>query len=127
LHLVCTVHGLVLGWALTGAKADEREVLGDLLTSSPLLARAGHHHPILIGDKNYYGKIFEADLADQGIELLRPTARASNRARAHASSNRCDRSSSRSTTPSKANSTSSATAPAPSPASAPESRNASSR
>ena len=27
LHLVCTVHGLPVGWALTGAKADERETL----------------------------------------------------------------------------------------------------
>ncbi len=37
LHLVCTVHGLPLGWALTGAKADEREVLVGILASSPLL------------------------------------------------------------------------------------------
>ena len=27
LHLVCTVHGLPVGWALAGAKADERETL----------------------------------------------------------------------------------------------------
>ena len=27
LHLVCTVHGLPVGWALAGAKADEREIL----------------------------------------------------------------------------------------------------
>ena len=27
LHLVCTLHGLPLGWALTGAKANERDVL----------------------------------------------------------------------------------------------------
>jgi len=28
---------------------------------------------MLIGDKNSYGKAFEADLADNHIELLRPT------------------------------------------------------
>ncbi len=73
LHLVCTVHGLPLGWGLTGAKADERQVLADILASSPLLARSGEHRPTLIGDKNYYGKAFEADLAATGITLLRPT------------------------------------------------------
>jgi hypothetical protein len=77
LHLVCTVHGLPLGWALTGAKADEREVLADILGSSPLLnhtpATARDQQPTLIGDKNYYGKAFEADLTASGITLLRPT------------------------------------------------------
>lgn len=32
LHLVSTLHGLPVGYALTGAKADEREVLEQLLT-----------------------------------------------------------------------------------------------
>jgi hypothetical protein len=73
LHLVSTVHGLPVGWALTGAKADEREVLADILAGSPLLTRARHRHPTLIGDKNYYGKAFEADLASRGVTLLRPT------------------------------------------------------
>jgi Transposase DDE domain len=76
LHLVCTVHGLPLGWALTGAKADERHVLAEILATSPLLVRtqqAGDHRPTLIGDKNYYGKAFEADLDHASIELLRPT------------------------------------------------------
>ena len=30
LHLVATVHGLPVGWALTGAKADERQALVDI-------------------------------------------------------------------------------------------------
>ncbi len=70
LHLVATLHGLPTGYALTGAKADERQVLLDLLHDDPTLAgsRPGQ---ILIGDKNYYGRDFEADLADQGIQLLR--------------------------------------------------------
>jgi hypothetical protein len=37
LHLLCTVHGLPVGFALTGAKADERAVLLDILNSVTLL------------------------------------------------------------------------------------------
>jgi hypothetical protein len=73
LHLVCTLHGLPIGWALTGAKADERAVLDDILTSTPAIAeQITGGRQILIGDKNYYGRAFESDLADAGIELLRP-------------------------------------------------------
>jgi hypothetical protein len=69
LHLICTLHGLPVGWALVGAKADERQVATTLLATTPALA----HRPItLIGDKNYYGRSFEAELADTGIRLLRP-------------------------------------------------------
>jgi hypothetical protein len=71
LHLVATLQGLPIGYALTGAKADERQVLLDLLHDDPTLAgsRPGQ---ILIGDKNYFGQDFQSALADQGIELLRP-------------------------------------------------------
>jgi len=76
LHLVCTLHGLPLGWALTGAKADEREVLTAVLDSTPalagVLARSRHRRQVAIADKNYYGKGFEAELDAAGIELLRP-------------------------------------------------------
>lgn len=72
LHLVATLHGLPIAWALTGAKADEREILTALLASNEDL------HPsqrkaiqILIADKNYYGRAFEAELDDAGIDLLR--------------------------------------------------------
>jgi len=70
LHLVATLHGLPIGFALTGAKADERQVLLDLLHDDPTLA-ASRPGQILIADKNYYGRDFEADLAHQGIRLLR--------------------------------------------------------
>jgi hypothetical protein len=40
LHLVCTLHGLPVAFALTGAKADEREVLVDLLRVEPELVAA---------------------------------------------------------------------------------------
>ncbi len=70
LHLIATVHGLPVAFALTGAKADERTVVLDLLQADPDLgARANQ---LLIADKNYYGREFEATLTDSGIELLRP-------------------------------------------------------
>ena len=71
LHLVCTLHGLPVGFALTGAKADEREVLLDILHTDPALTadRAGQ---TVIADKNYYGREFETTLAEAGLNLLRP-------------------------------------------------------
>jgi Transposase DDE domain len=71
LHLVCTLHGLPVGFALTGAKADERQVLLDILAADPHLA-ALLPGQILIADKNYYGHLFEAALAGAGASLLRP-------------------------------------------------------
>ncbi|MCX4537960.1 IS982 family transposase [Streptomyces sp. NBC_01669] len=71
LHLVCTLRGLPVAFALTGAKADERETLLDLLTVEPQLIdeRPGQ---TLIGDKNYFGREFEQQLAELDIRLLRP-------------------------------------------------------
>lgn len=68
LHLVCTLHGLPIAYALTGAKADERTVLTDLIASTPALAGGGR---TIIADKNYYGRQFESDLAATGFTLLR--------------------------------------------------------
>ncbi len=71
LHLVCTLAGLPIGFALAGAKADERQVLLGILAADPALlaARPGQ---TLIADKNYFGGVFEAALAAQGVRLLRP-------------------------------------------------------
>jgi hypothetical protein len=71
LHLVCTLHGLPVVVALTGAKADERQVLLDLLATEPHLvaARPGQ---VLIADRHYYGGQFERMLAGLGLRLLRP-------------------------------------------------------
>jgi hypothetical protein len=69
LHLVCTLHGLPVGWALTGAKADEREVLEAILAATPALARPGRQ--IVIADRGYYGRAFEETLEQAGIDLLR--------------------------------------------------------
>jgi hypothetical protein len=70
LHLIATTHGLPVGFALTGAKADERQVLLDLLHADPTLA-ASRPGQTLIADKNYYGREFETTLAESGIRLLR--------------------------------------------------------
>jgi hypothetical protein len=60
--------GPAVAFALTGAKADERETLLDLLAAVPHLA-AGRSGQTLISDKNY----FERELAQLDIQLLRPT------------------------------------------------------
>ena len=70
LHLLCTLHGLPVGFALTGAKAGERTVLLDILDDPALTA--GRARQIIIGDKNYYGTGFELTLAQGGACLLRP-------------------------------------------------------
>ena len=71
LHLVCALSGLPVAFALTGAKADEREILLGMLDADPNLL-ATHPGQTLMADKNYYGRQFEAALADAGIDLLRP-------------------------------------------------------
>ena len=40
-HLVCTLHGLPVAFALTGAKADGREALLAMFTAEAVLAAAG--------------------------------------------------------------------------------------
>jgi hypothetical protein len=70
LHLLCTPGGLPVGFALTGAKADERHALLDIVTGDPDLATRTNQ--MLIADKNYYGREFEATLPKLGITLLRP-------------------------------------------------------
>ncbi len=61
LHLLCTVHGLPVGFALTGAKADERHtllhIIDSILTGDPdLVDLADRDGQTLIADKNYYGR-----------------------------------------------------------------------
>jgi Transposase DDE domain len=83
LHLVCTLGGLPVLFALTGAKADERETLRDMLDTAPDVA-AAHPGQTIIGDKNYYGREFERDLAERHLQLLRPARKGeAERAGAH--------------------------------------------
>jgi Transposase DDE domain len=90
LHLVCTLHGLPVAFALAGARAGEREVLLAMFAAEPALI-AGRPGQVLIGDKNYYGRDFEKTMAAAGIRLLRP-ARKGEPARPGASiSGRCAR------------------------------------
>ena len=69
LHLVTTLHGLPIGYALAGAKADERQVLLGILGHGDLPGRPGQ---LIIADKNYYGRDFETDLEEGQLVLLRP-------------------------------------------------------
>ena len=70
LHLISTLHGLPIGFALTGAKADERAVLEQLLTDPGIATLTAGQ--MVIGDKNYFGRDFETGLANDGVHLLRP-------------------------------------------------------
>jgi hypothetical protein len=71
LHLVCTLTGLPVMFALAGAKADERETLLGMLGAARDVA-AAHPGQVIIGDKNYFGRAFEAELAERELTLLRP-------------------------------------------------------
>ncbi len=71
LHLVTTLHGLPVAFALTNPKTDERQVLVDLFDVEPGLldARPGQ---LLLVDKGYRDAETEAILGTRGVTLLRP-------------------------------------------------------
>lgn len=69
LHLLCTLHGLPVGFALTGAKADERDTLLGILEEMPVPVLPGQ---VILADKGYLGKDFEDRLNAGGITLIRP-------------------------------------------------------
>ena len=71
LHLVCTLAGLPVLFALAGAKADERETLLDMLETGKDVVN-DHPGQTVIGDKNYFGRTFETDLTGRDLVLLRP-------------------------------------------------------
>lgn len=74
LHLVTTVHGLPVAFALTNPKTDEREILIDLITLQPNV----FHHPdgtILVVDKGYRDRSTEKQLNDNGVTVIRPAYR----------------------------------------------------
>jgi hypothetical protein len=83
LHLVCTLTGLPVLFALAGAKADERQILLGMLEAA---ADVVNDHPgqTVIGDKNYFGKDFEKELTERELVLLRPARKGeASRARQH--------------------------------------------
>jgi hypothetical protein len=67
---VCTPTGMPITWALAEAKIDEREVLAAMLDREPGLA-ADRPNLMIISDKGFASREFEADLAARGITLLR--------------------------------------------------------
>jgi hypothetical protein len=80
---VCTLGGLPVLFALTGAKAEERETLRGMLDMAPEV-EASHRGQTIIGDKNCYGREFERDLAQRHLDLLRPARKGEpERAGAH--------------------------------------------
>jgi DDE family transposase len=71
LHLVTTVHGLPVAFALTHPQTDERDVLVDLFELEPGILS----HPdgvLLVVDKGYRDAATEAWLNDRGVTLIRP-------------------------------------------------------
>jgi len=83
LHLVATLGGLPVGFALSGAKADERQVLLGIFDAEPALL-ADRPGQTLLGDRHYYGRDFETRLAQAGARLLRPARKGEpERAGAH--------------------------------------------
>lgn len=83
LHLVATLGGLPVAFAVTGAKADERQTLLGILAADPALP-AGRPGQVLIADRQYYGAEFEAALAARRLRLLRPARKGEpERAGAH--------------------------------------------
>ena len=68
LHLLATPAGLPIAFALTGAKADERDTCLDMIAEAGVTRRA----QTLIADKGYRSAAFEQQLADAGITLIRP-------------------------------------------------------
>jgi hypothetical protein len=114
LHLVTTLHGLPVAFALTRPGADERQVLLAELDDPALASRAGQ---VILADKNHYGAAFEQHLAAAGITIIRPARKPGRPGPGPGSCARCARSSNRSAPPSNASSTSNDTAAAPQPAS----------
>jgi len=66
LYLICAADGMPIGWELAGANLGERTVAADMLDRVPV---AGH---IVIADKNFAGRDFEALMSAHGATFLRP-------------------------------------------------------
>ncbi len=76
LHLLATLDGLPVGFALTGAKACERKTLNGILDTTPEQLSEGQ---VIMADKGCYGRVFEDELAQGGISLLRPARKGETR------------------------------------------------
>jgi len=71
LHLVRTLSGLPVLFAIAGAKAGERQALPGMPEAGRDVME-GHPGQTLTGGKNYFGKDFGAELTERHLALLRP-------------------------------------------------------
>ena len=69
LHLISTLHGIPVGYALTGAKADERATLLTMLDATPVPVPTGQ---VIMADKGYNGVWLDDELNNGGVALIRP-------------------------------------------------------
>ncbi len=70
LYLVCTTDGMPVIWGLANPKIGEREAAQAMLDHDRHLIHPGQ---VIIGDKGFAGKDFEAFITDDlGAELIRP-------------------------------------------------------
>lgn len=73
LYLISTAEGMPIIWGLANPKIGEREVTRALLEHDHQLIRAGQ---VIVGDKGFAGKEFEAFITDDlGAHLVRPDRR----------------------------------------------------
>lgn len=100
--------GLPIAFALTGAKADERETLLDLLAAECELLRE-RPRQTLIGDKNYFGRGSNANCPSMESSCCGLPVKVNGNGLAQPCSSRCDKSSNRSTRPSRDSLTSNGT------------------
>ena len=108
LHALFALDGTPRALVLTSPKIDEKIVCLQMIARCE---RQPGQMLIVIGDKNFRGKDFEAELANLDATIMRPAARTSPGA--DLTSHRSVNASSRSSGPARTSSRSSATAPAP--------------
>jgi hypothetical protein len=69
LHLLTTVEGMPVMWALANPKLDERDVMTAMLDIDQHLITAGQ---VILADRGYAGPGFETVLSQLGVHLVRP-------------------------------------------------------
>jgi len=72
LYLVATVEGMPLMWCLAHPKLDERDVVAALLEVDHHLITSGQ---VILADKGFAGRDFQAALDQLGVHLVRPARR----------------------------------------------------
>ena len=76
LYLICTPDGMPVVWGLANPKIGEREAAQAMLDHDRHLLREGQ---VIVGDKGFAGREFEAFIIDQlGAQLIRPDRRDEN-------------------------------------------------